>query len=87
MEAGELVLECPDHAVDHELELLLRHIEDSLELVLDGGLEELEEVDSVVGVAVEILRDEPDGGLEYGLQDLGDEIGHGHVELLDDALG
>jgi hypothetical protein len=45
----------PDYTIYHQFKFLLGHVEDCSEMILDRGLQELEEVYSVVRVAIEIL--------------------------------
>jgi len=51
------MLECPNHTINHEFKFLLGHIENSHKMVFNSGFQELKEVNSMIRVAVKVLRD------------------------------
>ena len=48
------MFKCPYHTINHQFEFLLGHVEDCSEMILDCGLQELEEIYSVVRVAEQV---------------------------------
>lgn len=66
------VLERPDDAIQHQLELCGGDVEKGGKAVVVNRLEQQEEVCPVLGVLFEVLVDHLQGALEYRVEDLGD---------------